>query len=247
MNRRITGSRLRATAVVPAVALVAAGFAAAGTSASVGGAAPSPASVPAADTHGDYYLNTVAPRAEAAFGSRRPAVSKGDETEAAAKQAAQRPGEGQGVRREALQGQPGRCATARQARGQGDPDGQEPEGDQAASSSRPRRRRRPSSSPSSSSSTSRRTTTSPGSMVPRRLRRRRPACPAHVQNGPTHNKIPNPADSTLQDNNSMWVPDFSSAALQHDALHQEGHHRAGPHRTSRAPTASPASTSPATR
>jgi immune inhibitor A len=31
------------------------------------------------------------------------------------------------------------------------------------------------------------------------------------QNGPLHNNIPNPANGTKPDNNSMWVPDFSSA------------------------------------
>ncbi len=31
-----------------------------------------------------------------------------------------------------------------------------------------------------------------------------------VQNGPLHNNIPNPADGEKLDNNSMWVPDFSS-------------------------------------
>ncbi|MFB6611325.1 immune inhibitor A domain-containing protein [Agromyces sp. NPDC056379] len=34
--------------------------------------------------------------------------------------------------------------------------------------------------------------------------------PGDVQNGPVHNNIPNPADYELEDNNSMWVPDFSS-------------------------------------
>ncbi|MFD4422367.1 immune inhibitor A domain-containing protein [Agromyces sp. NPDC058484] len=33
--------------------------------------------------------------------------------------------------------------------------------------------------------------------------------PGDVQNGPLHNSIPNPADYELEDNNSMWVPDFS--------------------------------------
>ena len=28
-------------------------------------------------------------------------------------------------------------------------------------------------------------------------------------NGPLHNNIPNPADASHKDNNSMWVPDFS--------------------------------------
>lgn len=31
-----------------------------------------------------------------------------------------------------------------------------------------------------------------------------------VQNGPTNNTIPNPADGARKDNNSMWVPDFNS-------------------------------------
>ena len=30
------------------------------------------------------------------------------------------------------------------------------------------------------------------------------------QNGPLHNNIPNPATLPHADNNSMWVPDFSS-------------------------------------
>jgi immune inhibitor A len=34
--------------------------------------------------------------------------------------------------------------------------------------------------------------------------------PGNVQNGPLHNNIPNPATLGLSDNNSMWVPDFSS-------------------------------------
>jgi immune inhibitor A len=34
--------------------------------------------------------------------------------------------------------------------------------------------------------------------------------PGNVQNGPMHNGIPNPANASKLDNNSMWVPDFSS-------------------------------------
>ncbi len=34
--------------------------------------------------------------------------------------------------------------------------------------------------------------------------------PGEPQSGPLHNGIPNPADYELEDNNSMWVPDFSS-------------------------------------
>ncbi len=38
----------------------------------------------------------------------------------------------------------------------------------------------------------------------------RDCVPGTIQNGPTHNNIPNPADAAHEDNNSMWVPDFSS-------------------------------------
>ncbi|MDF2091978.1 immune inhibitor A [Knoellia sp. 3-2P3] len=34
--------------------------------------------------------------------------------------------------------------------------------------------------------------------------------PGSVQNGPLHNNLPNPADGEQPDNNSMWVPNFSS-------------------------------------
>ncbi|MFD6447296.1 immune inhibitor A domain-containing protein [Promicromonospora sp. NPDC060204] len=34
--------------------------------------------------------------------------------------------------------------------------------------------------------------------------------PGNVQNGPLHNNIPDPADASQPDNNSMWVADFSS-------------------------------------
>jgi immune inhibitor A len=82
MIRRITEHRLRATAVVPAVALVAAGFAAVGSTASVSAAPVSgTATTVAANNHGDYYINTVAPRAEAAVGSDVQ-VKKGKATQA---------------------------------------------------------------------------------------------------------------------------------------------------------------------
>jgi immune inhibitor A len=37
----------------------------------------------------------------------------------------------------------------------------------------------------------------------------RDCVPGGVQSGPLHNNIPNPADLAREDNNSMWVPDFS--------------------------------------
>ncbi|MGW5667467.1 immune inhibitor A domain-containing protein [Micromonospora sp. NPDC003776] len=46
-------------------------------------------------------------------------------------------------------------------------------------------------------------------MVPKTVFEDRSCVPGTVQNGPKHNTIPNPATLSREDNNSMWVPDFS--------------------------------------
>ncbi|MGW3784887.1 immune inhibitor A domain-containing protein [Micromonospora chokoriensis] len=46
-------------------------------------------------------------------------------------------------------------------------------------------------------------------MVPKTVFEDRTCVPGTVQNGPKHNKIPDPARLPHEDNNSMWVPDFS--------------------------------------
>ncbi|MFC7503233.1 immune inhibitor A domain-containing protein [Nocardioides sp. GCM10030258] len=48
-----------------------------------------------------------------------------------------------------------------------------------------------------------------GSMVPETVFESRNCVAGNVQNGPLHNNIPNPANASHPDNNSMWVPDFS--------------------------------------
>jgi immune inhibitor A len=48
-----------------------------------------------------------------------------------------------------------------------------------------------------------------GSMVPRTVFESRECIPGNVQNGPLHNRIPNPAAASHEDNNTFWVPDFS--------------------------------------
>jgi immune inhibitor A len=205
MNRRITGSRLRATAVVPAVAMVAAGFAAASTSASVA-AAPSPASVPAADTQGSYYLNTVAPRAEAAS-QRDVPLSKGGTTKAT-KEALSALEKAAAYDRKHSQGNP---VAARQLA--------KLEAKSIQTGKNPKELKRPFKSAKSMQEAKLLTILVEfndqadddftGSMVPDGFSS--DTCvPGSLQNGPKHNNIPNPADSELKDNNSMWVPDFSS-------------------------------------
>lgn len=46
-------------------------------------------------------------------------------------------------------------------------------------------------------------------MVPKTVFEDRTCVPGTVQNGPKHNKIPDPSRLPHEDNNSMWVPDFS--------------------------------------
>ncbi|WP_422753708.1 immune inhibitor A domain-containing protein [Micromonospora sp. WMMD708] len=50
-----------------------------------------------------------------------------------------------------------------------------------------------------------------GVMVPKTVFEDRTCVPGTVQNGPKHNNIPDPATLPHEDNNSMWVPDFSPA------------------------------------
>jgi immune inhibitor A len=185
--------------------MVAAGFAAVGTTGSVA-AAPSPASVPAADTHGGYYLNTVAPRAEAAFG-KDVRVSKSKATNRAAQKADvlakakaydQKHANGNPVsarqlaKLEATAVKTGTSPKAIKSKFKQAKSTQEAKlltilvefNDQAADDFT-------------------------GSMVPDGFGAET-CVPGTVQNGPKHNQIPNPANSALKDNNSMWVPDFSS-------------------------------------
>ncbi|MGX5696169.1 immune inhibitor A domain-containing protein [Agromyces soli] len=46
--------------------------------------------------------------------------------------------------------------------------------------------------------------------------------PGEVQSGPLHNNIPDPASYELEDNNSMWVPDFSSEHYNKMLFSKEG-------------------------
>ena len=48
-----------------------------------------------------------------------------------------------------------------------------------------------------------------GVMVPETVFESRTCVAGTVQNGPLHNNIPNPANASHPDNNTMWVPDFS--------------------------------------
>ncbi|MFJ8579166.1 immune inhibitor A domain-containing protein [Micromonospora sp. NPDC093277] len=59
-------------------------------------------------------------------------------------------------------------------------------------------------------------------MVPNTVFDDRTCVPGTVQNGPTHNNIADPATLSHEDNNSMWVPDFSSAHYNKMLYTKEG-------------------------
>lgn len=59
-------------------------------------------------------------------------------------------------------------------------------------------------------------------MVPSTVFGDRTCVPGNVQDGPLHNNIPNPATVGHQDNNTMWVPDFSSEHFNKMLYTKEG-------------------------
>ena len=208
-----TRARRRVVATIPVLAFAAAGLATMG--ATTGSTAPSHVSAPVIGDD-EYYMNYVAPRAEDAFGS--------DEEVTAGDRRPQRRGrergdrEGRRARPQVQPGQPGRRSRAREARGEGDRDRQEPEdaeerakghaGGEAPHDPRRVRRERE-----------------------RRLHRvvradrvrldrvqagrgaERPAPQQHPRTRPSYD---------LEDNNSMWVPDFSSEHFNKMLFTDEG-------------------------
>ncbi|GAB3079917.1 immune inhibitor A domain-containing protein [Pedococcus soli] len=204
-HRRITGRALRAAAVVPTFALVATSLAAVGAAGTSSAApAPAPAS-PSAAAGGSTYLNTVAPRAEQAFGTdtrvtkdkkvlARQAAVLEKAKKYDAKHAKGNPVAARGLAKiEAQSLRTGQSPAAIKSKFKQAPAMQEAKlltilvefNDKANDDFRT-------------------------SMVPSEFGS--DTCKlGSVQNGPKHNTIPNPASAPLLDNNSMWVKDFSSA------------------------------------
>lgn len=61
-----------------------------------------------------------------------------------------------------------------------------------------------------------------GVQVPETVFGSRDCGPGTVQNGPLHNQIPNPTSYEHEDNNTMWVPDFSPAFYNKMLYTEEG-------------------------
>ncbi|MGR2752442.1 immune inhibitor A domain-containing protein [Agromyces arachidis] len=190
-------ARKRAAAALPALALVASGLAATGAG---GMATAAPQVGEVSIDASEYYMNYVEPRAEEAFGSDVEAV-KGVEAQKAAiakatavdeKFASGNPVAARGLAKlEAKSIETGKSPKELKDRFKGAKSTQEAKlltilvefNDQADDDFT-------------------------GVQVPTAFGAT-DCKPGSVQNGPLHNNIPNPADASRLDNNSMWVPDFS--------------------------------------
>lgn len=200
-QRRIARSRRLAAAVVPTIAMVAAGVAtagASGTATAAGGAGST------ATAGSDYYINYVSPRAEKAFGSDSE-VAKG------AKEAQQREGavaRALKVDRKYAKGNPVAARELSKLEARAIKDGTSPKaiksqykGAKATQEAKLLTILVEFNEAANDDFTGVQVPTSFGATTCK---------PGDVQNGPLHNTIPNPANGAQLDNNSMWVPDFSS-------------------------------------
>lgn len=232
MSEHATRVRKRAAAVVPALALVAAGLTTAGSS---GTASAAPQSTSPEMSSSDYYINYVEPRAEEAFGSDIK-VSKG-ETKQAEKSALEKAEE---VDQKHAQGNPVAARGLAKLEAKAIKTGKDPKdlksnhkksSDKSLKKHWPKKWDKPSKK-KHKDRFAKRYKTAESTQEARLLTilvefdenanddfsnvqvptefGATDCKPGSVQNGPTNNTIPNPANASHPDNNSMWVPNFSS-------------------------------------
>lgn len=214
MSGTTTRARRRAVAAIPVFALVAAGLATAGASGAA--VAAGPVTTPVI-SDSEYYMNYVSPRAEVAFGT----------DEIVGSIASGRSGEGansaiekaDALDRKFSQGNP----TA--ARGLAKLEAESIETGKSPKELRNLKR-------STSTQEAKLLTILvefsetanddfSGQYVPEAFGASE-CVPGNVQNGPLHNNIPDPASYDLEDNNTMWVPDFSSEHFNKMLFTDEG-------------------------
>lgn len=214
MSGTTTRARRRVVAAIPVFALVAAGLATAGAT----GAAAAPGDVTApVISDSEYYMNYVSPRAEEAFGTDE-TVPTGDaaRSTADANAAIQK---ADALDRKFAQGNPNAARGLAKLEAKSITTGKSPKELKNAKSSKSTQEAKLLTilvefSEDANDDFS-------GSYVPTEFGS--PECkPGEVQNGPLHNNIPNPADYELEDNNSMWVPDFSSEHFNKMLFTDEG-------------------------
>lgn len=196
-------ARRRAVAVIPALALVASGLAATGAS---GMATAAPQGAETSIDASEYYMNYAAPRAEAAFGTDHALSIDGSGVGAAggAADANAAIEKADALDRKFSQGNPTAARGLAKLEAKSIETGKSPKALKGAKSTQEAKLLTilvEFSEDANDDFTGLQVPTEFGSTECK---------PGSVQNGPLHNNIPNPADYELEDNNSMWVPDFSS-------------------------------------
>ncbi|MEJ3405168.1 immune inhibitor A domain-containing protein [Rathayibacter sp. YIM 133350] len=200
MSGRNARARTRAIAVVPALALVVAGFAttAAGTAASA-----SPAFTKPVISDSEYYMNYVQPRAEEAFGTD---VKVGSESTGQGQQAAI--AQAEAIDHKYASGNPVAASGLAKLEAESIKTGKSPQWLKHLYKQAPTTQKAKlltilvEFDPNAKDDFT-------DVQVPTAFGEK--TCkPGDVQSGPLHNNITNPATLDHPDNNSMWVPDFSS-------------------------------------
>ena len=199
-QRRSAGARLRAgAAIVPALALATTGLVAA--SAGTVTAAPAPVQPAQGSAAGEAYINYVQPRAEKAFGTDKKVGKKdGAKQHDAIAKAME-------VDRKHPKGNPVAARQLAKLEAKAIQTGQNPKqiksqykGAKATQEARLLTILVEFNENANDDFS--------GAYVPSEYGSET-CVPGEVQNGPLHNRIPDPAKAALLDNNSMWVPDFS--------------------------------------
>lgn len=194
-------ARRRAVAVIPALALVASGLAATGASAM---ATAAPQGAETSIDASEYYMNYAAPRAEAAFGTDDALSIDGSGVGAGTAGANAAIEKADALDRKFSQGNPTAARGLAKLEAKSIETGKSPKALKGAKSTQEAKLLTilvEFSEDANDDFTGLQVPTEFGSTECK---------PGSVQNGPLHNNIPNPADYELEDNNSMWVPDFSS-------------------------------------
>lgn len=208
-------ARKRAAAALPALALVASGLAATGAG---GMATAAPQGAETSIDASEYYINYVEPRAEEAFGSDLKVV----EGEAAQKRAIELAEE---VDQKFASGNPIAAQGLAKLEAEAMKTGKSPK--QLKKDKYEKRYKKAPSTQEAKLLTilvefnDQANDDFTGVYVPTAFGAT-DCKPGDVQNGPLHNNIPNPADASMLDNNSMWVPDFSSEHFDAMLFSDEG-------------------------
>ena len=216
-----TRARRRVVATIPVLALAAAGLATMGATGAT--AAPSHVSAPVISDD-EYYMNYVAPRAEEAFGTDDEVVAGSISGGASApvvdaEQAAIEKADA--LDRKFGQGNPVAARGLAQIESASIETGQSPKAIKQKQLKQSKTTQEAKLLTILVEFNEDANDDFTGSQVPTEFGATE-CKPGEVQNGPLHNNIPNPADYALEDNNSMWVPDFSSEHFNKMLFTDEG-------------------------